>query len=119
MRRHFIFVICLALIPLSLMAQQVNWEAMERPCFVKDASGVAVGWEEGTQYSYMMASDLIDRWAYATTIEGAEDWSDPELRQIIVGVTQVSASCNNGRTAIAIPCCHEQPKHHADIRGRR
>jgi hypothetical protein len=45
MRRHITFVIGLFIIPLSLLAQEVNWDVMERPYFVNTALPVPVKFE--------------------------------------------------------------------------
>jgi hypothetical protein len=103
MRRHNIFAISLFLIPISVLAQQVNWESMERPYFVKSATGTAVGWYEGTQHSYMIASNLAETLAYVTTVDGAEDWPDRDYFEVIHGASRVSACRTaDGRRAAAI-----------------
>ena len=89
MSTRMVFVIGFLLFPMSLSAQTVNWEVTKRPYFVNDVTGTAVGWHQGTQYSYMIATDLDDRIVYATDVPDAQNWPS-EWQVVIPNVTRVS-----------------------------
>lgn len=101
MRRLVILLTGFLLFPLLTYGQQANWEAIEKPYFVYNATGVSVGWQDNTQYTYMITSDLEDILAYCSDEVGAVYWP-PERQVQITGATRVSASREYGRYAAAI-----------------
>jgi hypothetical protein len=89
------------LFPLFALGDAIEWEDMEKPYFVYNATGISVGWYQGTQHTYMIASDLNNVKAYASDFDGAEEWP-PEEQVIVDGATRVCASRNVGLEAAAI-----------------
>ena len=86
-------------------AQTFNWQELKKPYFVYDSKGVSVGWFDDVQYTYLLATDLIDLRAYSTTEDGAESWEingQPGPRIRIPVATRVSASRTYGGYAAAI-----------------
>jgi hypothetical protein len=104
MRLRTLIVVVLMLFPTALLSQSINWEAMDDiPYFVKNASSVSIGWDQnGEQHSYLIASDLLNRYVYSSYETGAEHWSE---KQPIQGATKVSICriANGLRGALMIP----------------
>lgn len=108
MKRFLLFIMGIVL-PSLLFAQNGNWERMPDPYFVYDATGVSIGWQEGTQYTYMIASDLQTKKAYCSDVNGSTYW--PDNRQYpIAAAVRINACKNYGRYAAAfVPSTDENP----------
>ena len=93
MRRHIPFVIVLMLCPAMLLAQTGDWESMPVPYFVSYVNGASIGLQSGTQYTYMIGSNLEDTIIYCTNGAGAESW--PANRQVFVHNANHLSACRN------------------------
>jgi parallel beta-helix repeat protein len=102
MRSILFLLLGFLLFPLLASGEPVQWEGMERPYFVYSVTGISVGWYEGTQHTYMIASDLDDIRAYCTLEDGAEHWDYQDRQRVRAGATRISSSRNDGRKAAAI-----------------
>jgi hypothetical protein len=59
MRRLFTFGLALLFVPSVALPQVVSWESMDPPYFVYNATGASIGWQSGTQHTYMSVSDIM------------------------------------------------------------
>jgi len=100
--RRLIFVLALILISARSFAQTFNWQEMSKPYFVFDTKGISVGWDDNTQYSYLIAPDLTNTKVHCTLTTGAENWPDVSRRVVRTGARRVSACRTDGRYAAAI-----------------
>jgi hypothetical protein len=95
----FVLGLLLLMAPLG-MAQDMQWQSMDGPCYVYDVTGISTGWDGTQMRAYMVASDLDAKYIYwyngSSPINGWVKSQTPTP-----GVKHVNASRQNGWMAYA------------------